>query len=209
MNWLEHVEKWKDCQRCPLGQQRFRICLARGCVPATVLFVGEAPGMSEDVSGLPFVGPAGELLDNIISRALPKGLPIAFINLVGCYPRVAKETDNHQPERGEILECRPRVVEFVNIAKPKLIVRVGSLVHQYLNFDTSVPLVDIDHPAYILRMPPAQKPGAVQRSIVRVRNAYEDALQSPTEFQEWGVDNADRAKARRQQLRKTYSDAEQ
>lgn len=69
--WLEHVEKWRDCMRCPLSEQRSNIVLARGTVPCDVLFVGEAPGASEDALGQPFVGPAGHLLDQVIERALP------------------------------------------------------------------------------------------------------------------------------------------
>lgn len=68
--WLEHVARWRDCQLCPLAQQRDNIVLARGTVPCDVLFVGEAPGVSEDALGLPFVGPAGQLLDQVVDRAL-------------------------------------------------------------------------------------------------------------------------------------------
>jgi len=131
MTWEEHVDKWKDCQRCPLAQQRGNICLARGTLPAAVLFVGEAPGSSEDTLGLPFVGPAGQLLDQIIERALPTGTSYALTNLVACYPREAKSRGDNEPERGEILECRPRLIEFVNIARPKLIVLVGNLTDHY------------------------------------------------------------------------------
>src|SRR4051812_28157858 len=100
--WLQHVQRWKDCQRCPLGQQRGRICLTRACkagdqpgayggrLPCDVLFIGEAPGSSEDALGLPFVGPAGDLLDQIKQRALPPETSCAFTNLVACYPREAK-----------------------------------------------------------------------------------------------------------------------
>lgn len=69
--WTDHVAKWKNCDLCPLHKQRNRICIARGTVPCDVLFVGEAPGPSEDAIGQPFVGPAGKLLDQIIERALP------------------------------------------------------------------------------------------------------------------------------------------
>ena len=196
--WLEHVKKWGDCQRCPLGQQRSLICLARSewpagaampnlRLPCDIAFVGEAPGMSEDAFGLPFVGPAGDLLNTIIHRALLGDTTTAFTNLVACYPRHAKETGDHRPERGEILECRQRLVEFVNLAQPRLIVRVGSLVQEYLNFDRSVSFVDIVHPAYILaRMAPAQKSGAANDCSVKLRNAWHKVLQSPKQpWKKW------------------------
>lgn len=188
MNWFQHVEKWKDCQACSLGQQRDRICLARGSLPATVIFVGEAPGMSEDAIGLPFVGPAGHRLDQIIAAALPADVTYALTNLVACFPREAKSRGENEPERNEILECRPRLIEFVNIAKPRLIVCVGKLASQYITHDSTIPCVDIDHPAYILRMPLAQQQMATQKCIVVLRNAVEDVLQTkPTTYRQWGA----------------------
>lgn len=204
MNWLQHVEKWKDCQRCPLANQRFRICLARGSIPAEVVFIGEAPGMSEDTHGEPFIGPAGHLLDQIVERSLPAGVPWIMTNLVGCFPREAKSHGDNEPERGEILECRPRLVELVNIAKPRLIVRVGKLVVTYAAFDLSVPYVDIDHPAYILRMPFAQRGFATQRCIVRIANAYADVVQSTFQFTSWGLEDA--GTTERHRLRKMYEE---
>ena len=172
--------------------QRDRICLARGEVPCDMLFVGEAPGMSEDAIGLPFVGPAGQLLDQIIERSLPSGTTHTMTNLVACFPRDAKTQGINEPERGEVLECRQRLIEFVNIAQPQLIVRVGKMAVQYLGFDLSVPVVDIDHPAYILRMPLVQRQMAVQRCVVHLRNTCEDVLQSPKpEWKEWGNNHAE------------------
>lgn len=189
--WLQHVEDWKDCQRCPLGTQRDRICLARGVLPCDVLFVGEAPGASEDTAGLPFVGPAGMLLDEIIARGVPKGVTHALTNLVACFPREAKSIGDNEPERGEILECRPRLVQFVNLAQPRVIVRVGKLAVRYLGFDLSVPFADIDHPAYMLRLPLAAQKGAVQRAMVHIRNTCEDVLDtSRAEWKPWGMKHA-------------------
>lgn len=192
--WLKHVEDWRDCQRCPLAQQRDRICLARGTVPCDVLFVGEAPGMNEDVHGLPFWGPAGVRLDEIIDRAFEpwRGtVTYAFTNLVACFPREAKERGDNEPERSEVLECRPRLIEFVNICQPRLIVRVGKMVVQYMNFDSSVLMVDIDHPAHILRMPAAQQGMATNRCVVRIRSAWEDALRLPKHpWIRWGDKHA-------------------
>lgn len=211
--WSQHVQKWKDCQRCPLGQQRHNICLTRSDwpsgqprpnlrLPCDIVLVGEAPGMSEDTAGLPFVGPAGEHpaygLNYILDQALygfpPPELTYAITNLVLCYPREAKSRGDNEPERGEILECRTRLVEFMNLAQPRLIVRVGNLVSRYMNFDNTVPMVDIVHPAHILRptMALAQKGMATDKSIVTIRSAVEDVLQLPrTKWQQWGKDHGD------------------
>lgn len=188
--WTEHVARWKDCQRCPLAQQRGRICLARGTVPCDVCFVGEAPGASEDAIGQPFVGPAGKLLDAIIASTLTgpqqQEVRYALTNLVCCFPAEAKARGENEPERGEILACRPRLIEFVNVAQPRLIVCVGSLATEYVDHRDTVRCCDIVHPAAILRMPLAKKQMATQHAIVILRNAVEEAMSSPKQFQEWG-----------------------
>lgn len=211
--WLKHVEDWKDCQRCPLAQQRGNICLARGTLPCDVLMVGEAPGISEDALGQPFTGPAGQLLDQIIERALEpwraNSVRCAFTNLVACFPREAKSRGDNEPERGEILECRPRLIEFVNITRPRLIVCVGTLATQYARLGDTVPYVDIVHPAFILaRLPLAQKGYATQKCIVQIRTAVNNVVQSPIrEWKPWGEGHAN-VKARREHLQRTYLRAE-
>ena len=190
MDWLEHVEKWKDCQRCPLAQQRGLICLARGTLPCEVLFVGEAPGLNEDAGGEPFIGPAGQRLDQIIERALLNSVSYAMTNLVACFPREAKARGENEPERSEILGCRPRLYEFINLGQPKLIVCVGNLTTQYVPTSSTVHRVDIVHPAHILRMPYAQQGFATQKCIVQIRRAYEDAVQAPKQFQPWETEHA-------------------
>ena len=172
--WSQHVETWKDCQRCSLGGQRTRICLARGTLPCDVLFIGEAPGLSEDAIGQPFVGPAGRLLDQIIARAVPAKTTYALTNLVACFPREAKLQGYNEPDRDEILECQPRLTELINLAKPSLIVCVGGLADQYTPRNPPIHYVRIDHPAYILaHMPLVQQGMAVQKCIVIIRSALE------------------------------------
>ncbi len=198
-NWLQHVEIWQGCQRCPLAKQRSNICLARGTLPCDVLFIGEAPGISEDAIGQPFVGPAGNRLDQIIERSFAafnnrdlddpvRGITYALTNLVACFPREAKAEGDHKPQSGEILECRPRLIEFINIARPRLIVCVGGLSTAYVNHNDTIKCIDITHPAAIMRMPLAQQTMAMQKCIVVLRNAVEDMLQSPiTPYREYGA----------------------
>lgn len=202
--WVEHVARWRDCTDCPLCQQRDRICLARGSIPADVCFIGEAPGASEDALGQPFVGPAGKLLDQIIERSLPPNVRYALTNLVACFP--AKLLGYNEPEHDEILACRSRLVEFVNIARPRMIVCVGLLATQYVPREPNMRYVDIVHPAAVLRMPLAQQQMAVQKSVVVLRNAVEDVLGSEGKnFTQWGNDDAS-SKTSAQQLRATYTD---
>lgn len=194
--WTDHVAQWKDCTKCPLGAQRDRICLGRGVIPAEIVFIGEAPGVSEDALGLPFKGPAGALLDQIIERALPSNTRFALTNLVACFPRIAKEAGDNEPDPREIEACRPRLREFVRLCHPRLIVLVGQLAKWQVagqndfaltrdEIDNGLPWLkpgkfiefcDIVHPAAILRMPLAQKQMAVQRAIVLIRRAFEDMI---------------------------------
>lgn len=206
--WLKHVEDWKDCQRCPLAKQRDRICLARGTMPCDVLFIGEAPGMSEDAMGLPFKGPAGDLLDQIIARALPQGTTCLLTNLVACYPREAKERGDNEPERGEIMGCRPRLVELANLCQPKLVVTVGGLAENYVKPICTGPHVSIVHPAHILaRMPAAQKGFAVNKCVAQISCALEELTKTkPQKFEKWSTGNA-QVKSKRQHLRNLYDEA--
>src|SRR6266852_6184221 len=133
--WTQHVERWKDCRRCPLWEQRTQVVLARGQIPCDLLFVGEAPGENEDLLGSPFVGPAGNLLDCIIKRSLMDHRDVwwrlGFTNLVACFPREAKVAGTNEPPDEAIMACRSRLTEFVEMAKPRLIVCVGSLARDW------------------------------------------------------------------------------
>lgn len=153
--WQKHVESWSSCQRCDLCHGRDKVCLARGSLPCDVLFVGEAPGDSEDTLGRPFVGPAGKKLDAMIAQALnqcgescdsggqnpdgswidvwrPAELRLAFTNLVGCFPKEQKRDGNGEPEPEHIQVCAPRLDQLVRMAKPKLIVCVGGLAESWI-----------------------------------------------------------------------------
>lgn len=188
--WIEHVERWKDCQKCPLAQQRSRICIARGNIPSDVVFIGEAPGASEDSIGFPFKGPAGHKMDWIINNSIPSNVTHSLINLVCCYPREAKARGDNKPERDEILACRPRLIEYINIAQPRLIIYVGRLAEEYTPNSTNVPSIEITHPAYILsRLPKAQQGFEFQKCIVQVRRAVQGMLQStPKKWVDWEVE---------------------
>lgn len=207
--WTEHVAKWQNCTRCALARQRGLICLARGDVPCDVLFVGEAPGASENALGVPFVGPAGQLLDRVIEQALGgfalcstcgrmryqsagdwtckagharangyggRSITTAYTNLVACFPAEAKGRGDNEPEVEEVLACRKRLDEFVELARPELVVFVGNMAEQWCNVPHSAASVKIVHPASVLRQPLVQKNLAVQRAVVTLRNAVVDTF---------------------------------
>lgn len=182
--WMLFRDKWKGgCGNAICSTAR-NVCLARGSVPCDVLFVGEAPGESEDVIGRPFVGPAGKLLDRIVADALgefltadDRRLSCAFANLVGCIPRNELEKAA-EPDAAEIRQCSGRLNEFVGIARPRMIVAVGALARKWLEscvtVGEGVKVVSIDHPAFIIRSNVTAQGLLIQKAVVTMSNAAED-----------------------------------
>jgi len=186
------VADWKDCTRCPLHKGRCQVVFLRGQIPAKVMYVGEAPGDSEDAMGAPFKGPAGHLLDRIVRRALVMAFGtadspprMAYGNLVGCFPRAAKEdpdSRSHEPPDEAIVACGPRLRELVRICDPSLLVTVGSLARDWLDpklkngikLHRLITQVGIVHPASILRANDAVQGIQEQRCVVTLANALED-----------------------------------
>jgi len=171
-----HRKKWIDCTACPLHQGRTQVVLARGHLPADILFVGEAPGASEDVLGRPFVGPAGHLLDSIVDQALDAvpGIGVAFTNLVACIPKTGATTAKiGEPPAQAIQACNPRLLELIDLCHPQLIVGVGVLATKHLEaLDSSmVMVISIVHPAAILRMDISQRGLAIQRATIALEDA--------------------------------------
>lgn len=199
--YATHVIRWADgCGAgiCP-GARR---CLARGQVPCDVLFIGEAPGESENIIGQPFVGPAGHLLDRIIAEAGPgysqlherdkkerwtSTLSYAITNMVACVPRDEEGAKTSEPSVEEVKSCAPRLQEFIRICdqgqRLKLIVCVGKVAEDWLDpkahirvkLHRDIPQVAIDHPAGIMRDNVANRGLRVQRAVVILRTALEEA----------------------------------
>ena len=163
-----------------------KIVLCRGSLPCDALFVGEAPGVSEDCLGRPFVGPAGKLLDWIIDQAMPEETKLtwAFTNLVGCLPRDPDGRKASEPLPEEIEECAPRLEEFIaKVAKPRLIVCVGDHANhwiigtkwrRHILLGYAGKMIHIVHPAAILRANQAQQGLMRQRAEVVLRNVLEE-----------------------------------
>jgi len=166
--YQKHKAQWKDCSRCSLGSQRCKVVLASGKIPCDILFIGEAPGISEDTIGKPFVGPAGRLLRKMIANGLSPKTRYCLTNLVACYPREAKEQGINEPPDECICACRKRLREFVRLCKPRGIVLVGKLAAKHVS-GRPMEFVEILHPAAILRMDPSQQPLAIRRCILAIQ----------------------------------------
>lgn len=174
-----------------MSRTRERVVFPRGSVPADVVFVGEAPGESENILGQPFVGPAGQLLDGIAEEALGGLVRVAFTNLVLCIPYSPDGVGKiDEPEPDHVTACKGRLEEFLRIAKPRLVVAVGACAKKWLapgyKHSVKIPngakLIDIVHPAFILRMNVAQRGLARQRCVVQVRQAVEELEHGPIPY---------------------------
>lgn len=172
-SWEKYKEKWKRCQKCSLSDRRKKVVLARGKIPCDILFVGEAPGHSEDVVGIPFVGPAGRLMEGIIHSALDGQYDYALTNLVACIPLGEDNNKLQEPPEECIEACEPRLEEFMDLAVPDVVIAVGKLAREHL-----VSAEDsILHPAAMLRMDPGQKSLAVQRAVAIISDAVYEVFE--------------------------------
>jgi uracil-DNA glycosylase family 4 len=162
---LDHVRDWKPCIRCHIGKRAHHKVFARGTLPCEVLFVGEAPGKTEDVVGYPFVGQSGRLLDEWIGAAgqeICKAAGLedltntpfswAITNTLLCRPCEVVGGPNRAPILEEILNCRPRLEYFIReLAKPQAIVTLGRFAAEEIPEWNGLPVLAIKHPAWVLR----------------------------------------------------------
>jgi len=112
-----------DCTRCKLHQQgRKQIVFGVGNPRADLMFVGEGPGADEDAQGEPFVGRAGQLLNNMIKAMGLRREEVYIANVVKCRP-----PGNRTPERDECDTCSPFLMRQIAVIKPKVIVALGAV----------------------------------------------------------------------------------
>jgi DNA polymerase len=156
-----------DCQRCKLCSGRTHIVFGVGNPHAKLMFVGEGPGRDEDLKGEPFVGRAGQLLTDIITKGMGlKREDVYICNVVKCRP-----PENRNPEPDEVAACEPFLKKQIDIVRPQIIVGLGKFAVQTL-LNSKMPigklrgtwasyhgikLMPTFHPAYLLRNPADKK----------------------------------------------------
>jgi len=117
-----------DCTRCVLHKQgRKQIVFGVGNPKAELMFVGEGPGADEDAQGEPFVGRAGQLLNNMIKAMGIERKDVYIANIVKCRP-----PGNRTPEREECETCSPFLMRQIAVIKPKVIVALGAVAAKTL-----------------------------------------------------------------------------
>jgi uracil-DNA glycosylase family 4 len=156
--WSKSVDGCTACKLAGLG--RTNIVFGEGNPNADLLFVGEGPGRDEDIQGKPFVGRAGQKLNDIIKAMGLSRDDVYIANIVKCRP-----PENRNPEPDEINTCIGYLNQQIDIIKPKVICSLGAIsAHTLLNVKTPIsklrghfhdyngtPLMPTFHPAYLLR----------------------------------------------------------
>jgi DNA polymerase len=156
-----------DCRRCKLWPGRTHLVFGVGNPKAEVMFVGEGPGRDEDLQGEPFVGRAGQLLTDIITKGMGlKREDVYIANVVKCRP-----PENRNPEPDEVAACEPFLKKQIDLIGPQIIVALGKFAVQTL-LQSKVPITRLRgqwhtyqgiklmptfHPAYLLRNPADKK----------------------------------------------------
>jgi len=156
------------CGNCALAKTRRTFVFGSGNVDAPLMIIGEAPGAEEDLQGLPFVGPAGQLLTELLAAiAIDRKKDVFITNVLKCRP-----PDNRPPDANEIIACLPILQKQIQVIAPRLLLLLGriaahallgrvesiaklrSTVHEY----SGIPAVVTYHPAAILRNPEYRGP---------------------------------------------------
>lgn len=122
MTWEELEEQCRNCTKCPLHETRTNCVFGTGDRNADVLFVGEAPGEKEDLSGIPFVGAAGKLLDKYLEAVDIDRSRVYIANMLKCRP-----PQNRDPLQSEQDMCIDYLRWQVRLIKPKIIVCLGRI----------------------------------------------------------------------------------
>jgi DNA polymerase len=162
VTWEELEARCKGCRACPLAETRKNVVFGVGNPQADILFIGEGPGEQEDLTGVPFVGPAGQLLDVMLSVIDLDRTSVYIANIVKCRP-----PHNRDPLNGEQEACIGYLRAQTALIRPKIIVCLGRIAAQRIidkNFRITqqhgqwftragVQLTALYHPSALLRDP--------------------------------------------------------
>lgn len=177
-------EEIGDCKRCKLCQARTNIVFGVGNPKAKLMFVGEGPGADEDAQGEPFVGRAGQKLNEMIRAIGLERSEVYIANVVKCRP-----PGNRDPEPDEVATCSPFLFRQIEAIQPKVIVALGSPATKTLLNTKSgitslrgrfssfrgIPVMPTFHPAYLLRSYTVENRQAVFADLKAARTRIDEA----------------------------------
>ena len=120
--WESLERECRGCRGCPLGETRTKLVFGVGNPEAEIMLIGEGPGEQEDLQGVPFVGPAGKLLDSMLQMIDLDRSKVYIANMVKCRP-----PRNRDPQPTEQAACRHWLDQQIALVDPKIIVCLGRI----------------------------------------------------------------------------------
>ena len=159
------------CTQCQLSQGRKSVVFGTGNPDADLMLIGEGPGAEEDRQGLPFVGPAGELLNRILKAISLERDEVYIANIVKCRP-----PGNRDPKPEEVSACKPFLEAQIDLIQPKVIVMLGRVAAQTL-LGNDLPLGRLRGEWHTIRGVEARAtyhPAALLRNVSFKRPTWED-----------------------------------
>lgn len=159
-DWQTLQHEVQACHACNLSETRTQTVFGVGNRQAEWLLIGEAPGQNEDLQGEPFVGKAGQLLNEMLRAIGLSRQDVYIANMLKCRP-----PENRDPQIGELKACEHFLHSQIDLIKPRIILAVGRVAAQNLLMTQEplsrlrgkqhqlrdIPLVVVHHPAYLLR----------------------------------------------------------
>lgn len=174
LNWQSLEDTCLQCRRCQLCSGRHSVVFGVGNKNADIMFIGEGPGEQEDLKGEPFVGPAGKLLDDMLSIIDLDRTNVYIANIVKCRP-----PHNRDPQEEEQNACIDYLRNQVALVNPKIIVCLGRIAAQKI-IDPSFRITR-DHGSWRCRngvwMTALYHPSALLRDLSKRPETFEDLLE--------------------------------
>ena len=184
LDWTSLEESCLSCRGCGLCETRHHVVFGVGKRDADILFVGEGPGEQEDLLGEPFVGPAGKLLDDMLSIIDIDRTNCYIANIVKCRP-----PHNRDPQEAEQDACIGFLRNQVTLIKPKIIVCLGRIAAMRL-IDGKYSITR-EHGTWVRRgnmwMTALYHPSALLRDPMKRPETFEDLLSLRAKVQELGI----------------------
>ena len=184
LNWQELEQKCQGCQGCVLCETRHNVVFGVGKKDADIMFVGEGPGEQEDLQGEPFVGPAGKLLDDMLSIIDIDRTKCYIANIVKCRP-----PRNRDPQETEQDACIGYLRNQFALVRPKVVVCLGRIAARRL-IDTNYRITK-EHGTWVCRQntwfTAIYHPSALLRDPTRRPETFDDLISIRTKLQELGI----------------------
>ena len=184
LDWEELKEKCFACTQCGLCETRRNVVFGVGNMNADIMFIGEGPGEQEDIQGVPFVGPAGKLLDDMLSIIDLNRENCYIANIVKCRP-----PGNRDPQEDEQIACIGYLRNQVSLVQPRIIICLGRVAAKRI-IDPDFRITR-EHGTWIHRsgiwMTALYHPSALLRDVSKRPETFEDLIAIREKICELGI----------------------